>query len=70
MHLPTLTDPAASDRLAEYLHANIPLVRCMQVRVEQWNADGLSLTAPLAPNLNHADSAFGGSLEALATLVG
>src|SRR5262249_54513917 len=29
---------------------------------------GITLSAPLAPNINHRDSAFGGSLAALATL--
>lgn len=66
--MPALTDPAANRRLEAYLYVHIPLVRGMQLRVEEWNAEGLSLSAPLAPNLNHEGTAFGGSLEGLATL--
>ncbi|MDE2070792.1 MAG: thioesterase domain-containing protein [Gammaproteobacteria bacterium] len=66
--VPPPLDPAAGKRLEAYLHAHIPLVHHMQVRVDTCNAHGLTLCAPLAANLNHEGTAFGGSLESLAML--
>lgn len=48
--------------------AHIPLVAQMQVRVASLDEKGLTLTAPLAPNINHERTAFGGSLASLMTL--
>ena len=56
--------------LEAYLHAKIPLTRAMEVRVERCDPNGVILTAPLEPNHNHLQTAFGGSLSALATLAG
>ena len=55
-------------RLQVYMHTHIPLVAQMQVTVASADAAGLRLTAPLAPNINHERSAFGGSLASLMTL--
>ena len=51
-----------------YLHAHIPLSAAMQVRVRAASFDRVELAAPLAPNINHRETAFGGSIAALATL--
>ena len=59
---------ARAARLERYMHRTIPLVEQMQVRVTGFDATGLTLTAPLAPNINHERTAFGGSLASLATL--
>lgn len=59
---------ARVSRLEHYMHRTIPLVEQMQVRVTAFDAAGLTLTAPLAPNINHERTAFGGSLASLATL--
>lgn len=55
-------------RLERYLHDNIPLVQHMQIQVVSYDERGLVLSAPLAANINHKLTAFGGSLAALATL--
>lgn len=55
-------------RLERYMHAHIPLAGQMQVRVAGFDAAGLTLAAPLAPNINHERTAFGGSLASLMTL--
>ncbi len=55
-------------RLERYMHAHIPLVAQMQVKVADFDGSGLKLTAPLAPNINHERTAFGGSLASLMTL--
>jgi thioesterase domain-containing protein len=54
----------------EFLHAQIPLTRAMQVRVVSFDQRQLTLAAPLAANHNHLGTAFGGSLAALVMLAG
>lgn len=51
-----------------YLHEHIPLTQHMQIRVAAADERGVRLSAPLAPNINHQQTAFGGSVTALATL--
>lgn len=63
-------DRAALDALEATLHREIPLTRAMGVSVARFDVEGLVLRAPLAPNLNHKHTAFGGSLATLATLAG
>ena len=53
-----------------FLREKIPLTVAMDVRVLTCDDTVLALTAPLAPNRNHLQTAFGGSLHALATLSG
>jgi len=56
--------------LERLLHAEIPLTRAMGVTVAHFDTTGLTLRAPLEPNINHKSTAFGGSLATLATLAG
>jgi thioesterase domain-containing protein len=51
-----------------YLHDHIPLSRAMQVAVRELDATQLVLAAPLAPNINHRETLFGGSASAIAIL--
>ncbi len=53
-----------------YLREHIPLADAMDVRVLRADPSGVVLEAPLEPNLNHRDTAFGGSVAALAILAG
>ena len=53
-----------------YLHKQIPLTRAMGAEVAAYDGVELAVTAPLALNHNHLGTAFGGSLNALATLAG
>jgi len=54
--------------LEQYQHDHIPLSKAMQVSVLEAGQDGVILSAPLAPNINHTESVFGGSASAVATL--
>lgn len=54
--------------LETYLHNHIPLARAMAVRVASVAEDRLVLEAPLAPNINHHGTVFGGSAASVATL--
>ncbi len=60
--------PATPAALEHYLHQHIPLSAAMQVRVLFATPDEVVLQAPLAPNINHRDTVFGGSASALAIL--
>ncbi|MCR6672816.1 thioesterase domain-containing protein [Devosia ginsengisoli] len=51
-----------------YLHDHIPLSRAMAVRVISIADQQVTLSAPLAPNINHRDTVFGGSAASIATL--
>lgn len=54
--------------LENYLHEHIPLSAAMQVSVVEVSAEQVVLAAPLAPNINHQDTVFGGSASAVAIL--
>lgn len=56
--------------LEEYLYEQIPLSKKMGVQVLNAGWDGVKLTAPLRPNINHRDTVFGGSMSAVAILAG
>ena len=53
-----------------YLHHHIPMSAAIGVRVLELEAERVVLEAPLAPNLNQRDTAFGGSVAAVAILAG
>lgn len=54
--------------LTDYLHAHIPLSAAMQVTAIEASPERILLSAPLAPNINHRDTVFGGSASAIAIL--
>lgn len=54
--------------LEQYLHDHIPLSKSMQVSVVSVGEESVVLRAPLAPNINHRDTVFGGSASAVAIL--
>ncbi|HTJ97702.1 MAG TPA: thioesterase domain-containing protein [Rhodocyclaceae bacterium] len=54
--------------LQQYLHEHIPLSKAMQVGVVSISDDSIVLSAPLAPNINHRATVFGGSASAVAIL--
>lgn len=54
--------------LQDYLHGHIPLSKAMAVEVRTASPQGVCLAAPLAPNINHRDTVFGGSASAVAIL--
>jgi len=54
--------------MERYLRENIPLSQAMGVQVKVATPERVLLSAPLAPNINHHETLFGGSAAALATL--
>jgi len=51
-----------------YLHEHIPISRYMEVAVQTSSTEEVVLSAPLPPNINHRNTAFGGSISTLAIL--
>jgi thioesterase domain-containing protein len=62
-----LSDTPLTD-MQSYLHSNIPLSVAMGVQVKVATPVHVLLSAPLAPNINHHQTVFGGSGVVLATL--
>ncbi|WP_406643773.1 thioesterase domain-containing protein [Pseudomonas quasicaspiana] len=56
--------------LEQVLHHDIPLTLAMGVKVLSWQDHQLRLHLPLAPNINHKSTLFGGSLYCGAVLAG
>lgn len=56
--------------LERLLHHDIPLTGDMGLRVRAWDNHCLRLDVPLAPNVNHKSTMFGGSLYCAAVLAG
>ncbi|MBS1168385.1 MAG: thioesterase [Proteobacteria bacterium] len=56
------------DDLESYLHEQIPLSAAMGVSVHSVTEESVTLAAPLAPNINHKSTVFGGSASALSIL--
>ena len=45
-----------------YLYEHIPLSAAMGIRVRSLGPEGVRLWLPLGPNINHRQTAFGGSI--------
>ncbi len=61
-------DADALGEAEKFLHERIPLTRAMGVRVAPSAEDGFAIEAPVSANSNHLATAFGGSINAVATL--
>jgi thioesterase domain-containing protein len=61
-------DDERARTLENYLHEKIPISAFMQVSVSAASQASVVLSAPLAPNINHERTVFGGSAAAVATL--
>lgn len=56
--------------LTSYIHKHIPLTAQLGAIVKFYDGNSIEIYAPLEPNLNHRNTAFGGSLSALGILCG
>lgn len=61
---------SSKDNLQHVLNRDIPLTSSLGVEIQTWDEGRLSLTLPLAPNINHKSTMFGGSLYCGAVLTG
>ena len=63
-----MTEESAFRKTQAYFHEQIPITRAMGVRVVANDENGFVIEAPVALNSNHLRTAFGGSINAVATL--
>ena len=56
------------DEIQAYLLEQIPLTRAMGIEIKEAADTQVILSLPLEPNINHRDTAFGGSICAAGTL--
>ena len=54
------------ESIEKYLYDHIPLSAAMQLKVLEATKKKIVLSAPLAPNINHRATVFGGSASAVA----
>ncbi len=59
-----------AEQLTTYLQEEIPLTRAMGLEVAVIDGKGVRVRAPLGPNINHQDTAFGGSIAIVGILAG
>ncbi|HWJ04277.1 MAG TPA: YiiD C-terminal domain-containing protein [Steroidobacteraceae bacterium] len=64
----TATALATAATLERSLHERIPLSRAMGLHVRAATPNAVTVRAPLAPNVNHSGTVFGGSAAAVAVL--
>jgi len=57
-------------KIEKIIHTEIPLSTHMGISIERFNEDGIVVKAPLEPNINHKNTAFGGSLYNVSVLTG
>ena len=57
-----------NDQVRDYLYQQIPLSRAMGIGIDQAATSLVILNIPLAPNINHRETAFGGSISAAGIL--
>ncbi|MBV1879438.1 MAG: thioesterase domain-containing protein [Pseudomonadales bacterium] len=74
MNQPTITLESATidsaPALEQALHSLIPISADMGVTVDSYDGTTLVIRAPLSNNINHQQSAFGGSLFSLTAMAG
>ena len=51
-----------SQKLSDFFKKNLPITQFMEMDVESYDGKTLILAAPLDPNINDKQTAFGGSL--------
>lgn len=62
--------PTVARRLQDLMHEQIPVTRTMGLQVSRCDAAGLVLHVPLAPNVNHEGTVFGGTQYSAAAAAG
>ncbi|MEK6246860.1 MAG: thioesterase domain-containing protein, partial [Planctomycetales bacterium] len=56
--------------LTSYVHKQIPITKAMGIEVTAYCGKAVHAAAPLQQNINHQESAFGGSIATLGIVTG
>ena len=59
------TKTMTRDEAQLYIEENIPITKAMGMTIQALNRNEVRLSAPIAQNINHRGSAFGGSIDSL-----
>jgi thioesterase domain-containing protein len=62
--------PARKHDVNAYLARYVPITQAMGIRMRSFDATGVTMTAPLKPNINDKGIAFGGALASILALSG
>lgn len=54
----------------QFLHQQIPITQAMGIHIATFSPECVRVTAALAPNINHQQTAFGGSIHTVMTVCG
>lgn len=60
----------APDVITRYAHGHIPITKHMGITVLAVDDVQISLLTPYAPNINHRETVFGGSISSVGILAG
>ncbi|MDH5258361.1 MAG: thioesterase domain-containing protein [Gammaproteobacteria bacterium] len=52
------------------LNSEIPLTNAIGIKVDEYTGNAIKISAPLENNINHKNTAFGGSLYSVSVLAG
>ncbi|MGJ8673621.1 YiiD C-terminal domain-containing protein [Rubritalea sp.] len=58
------------NEVLEYVYEHIPITEHLGAKLEYYDGSELEVSAPLEANINHRNSAFGGSMSAIGILSG
>ena len=62
--------PQLTQAFKDWVLNEIPLLQAMELTLDEFKDNQLTLSCPLAPNINDKGTAFGGSIATIATLCG
>ena len=54
-----------ANEITAYINKHIPVTGSMGIAVQEVSKTSIKITAPLGPNINHRESAFGGSISTI-----
>ncbi len=60
----------AAHDVDDFLARHVPITQAMGIRLRSWGVAGVTITAPLKPNINDKGIAFGGTLASILALSG
>lgn len=63
-------DRLTADEITRYLNDHIPATAALAIRVTSFDGAAVTTVAPLAANVNHRDTMFGGSLATIGIVSG
>lgn len=56
--------------IEQYLYEHIPITKALGVKAVEFSKEGVKFKAPLANNINHRSTAFGGSISSMLITTG